>query len=180
MFLSISCVGCAALPFRVLPGLLGDIHLDVHDLEDEVAFSQLKVFSRQGQDVGEERLTGKAIEERVYAVYTNQSSEGIREAKDEGEECRDAWSTVFFNGGTFRVESFEKVFPSSQCRLLCVAAWQGSRSCFHNGRELPPAPMTRTVSRLRDLIHRRTGVFFDGVLLNLYKVRGVPMLRRGG
>jgi hypothetical protein len=106
------CRMCAALPFRVLPGLLGDIHLDVHDLEDEVAFSQLKVFSRKGEDVGEERLTGKAVEERPYAIRTNESNEGSGRRGMEGR-------IAFSEGGTFRLESCGNVFPLSQSQLLC-------------------------------------------------------------
>ncbi|CAM9256336.1 unnamed protein product [Choristocarpus tenellus] len=58
-----------------------------------------------------------------------------------------------------------------------LTAWQssGGLEFSYSGKVMPPSPFTPNVLRLRDAIHERTGVLYDGVLLNLYETRSSAM-----
>lgn len=54
-----------------------------------------------------------------------------------------------------------------------LTAWQssGNLSFAYSGKIMEPAPFSPNVLRLRDALYERTGVLYDGVLLNLYESR---------
>lgn len=60
------------------------------------------------------------------------------------------------------------VCPCWQVEETRLTAWQGPRPFYYSGKEMGPAPMTATVARVRDVLHEKTGLYFDCVLLNLY------------
>lgn len=54
-----------------------------------------------------------------------------------------------------------------------LTAWQSSDGLpfAYSGKVMEPAPFSPNVLRLRDALYERTGVLYDGVLLNLYESR---------
>ena len=54
-----------------------------------------------------------------------------------------------------------------------LTAWQSSDGLpfAYSGKVMEPAPFSPNVLRLRDALFERTGVLYDGVLLNLYESR---------
>lgn len=54
-----------------------------------------------------------------------------------------------------------------------LTAWQSSDGLpfAYSGKVMEPAPFSPNVLRLRDALYERTGVIYDGVLLNLYESR---------
>lgn len=56
-----------------------------------------------------------------------------------------------------------------------LTAWQSSDGIpfAYSGKVMEPAPFSPSVLRLRDALYERTGVLYDGVLLNLYESRCV-------
>lgn len=57
-----------------------------------------------------------------------------------------------------------------------LTAWQSSDGLpfAYSGKVMEPAPFSPNVLRLRDALYERTGVLYDGVLLNLYESRYDP------
>ncbi|CAM9860444.1 unnamed protein product [Ectocarpus sp. 12 AP-2014] len=58
-----------------------------------------------------------------------------------------------------------------------LTAWQSSDGLpfAYSGKVMEPAPFSPNVLRLRDALYERTGVLYDGVLLNLYESRSSAM-----
>ena len=56
-----------------------------------------------------------------------------------------------------------------------LTAWQSSDGLpfAYSGKVMEPVPFSPNVLRLRDALYERTGVLYDGVLLNLYESRYV-------
>lgn len=54
-----------------------------------------------------------------------------------------------------------------------LTAWQSDDGLpfAYSGKVMEPAPFSPNVLRLRDALYERTGVLYDGVLLNLYESR---------
>lgn len=54
-----------------------------------------------------------------------------------------------------------------------LTAWQSDDGLefSYSGKVMEPAPFSPNVLRLRDALYERTGVLYDGVLLNLYESR---------
>lgn len=52
-----------------------------------------------------------------------------------------------------------------------LTAWQSSDGLpfAYSGKVMEPSPFSPNVLRLRDALYERTGVLYDGVLLNLYE-----------
>lgn len=60
-----------------------------------------------------------------------------------------------------------------------LTAWQSSDGLpfAYSGKVMEPLPFSPNVLRLRDALYERTGVLYDGVLLNLYESRYVLSVR---
>ncbi|CAM9857387.1 unnamed protein product, partial [Hapterophycus canaliculatus] len=96
--------------------------------------------------------------------------EGLR-VEDFREEVAFGRDEILLGGG--------KVLSESR-----LTAWQSSDGIpfAYSGKVMEPAPFSPSVLRLRDALHERTGVLYDGVLLNLYESRYVcvrAIMRRG-
>lgn len=52
-----------------------------------------------------------------------------------------------------------------------LTAWQssGDLAFAYSGKVMRPSPFTPNVLRLRDALYERTGMLYDGVLINLYE-----------
>ncbi|CAN0061635.1 unnamed protein product [Scytosiphon promiscuus] len=89
--------------------------------------------------------------------------EGLR-VEDFREEVAFGRDEILLGGG--------KVLSESR-----LTAWQSSDGIpfAYSGKVMEPAPFSPSVLRLRDALYERTGVLYDGVLLNLYESRSSAM-----
>lgn len=64
-----------------------------------------------------------------------------------------------------------------------LTAWQSSDDLpfAYSGKVMESSPFSPNVLRLRDALYERTGILYDGVLLNLYESRcGIIARMPGG